>query len=237
MQVPTGNRRGAGPLDLILNIAIGVMAIAAIGFAGRSAFIYLTGARTASSASFTVRDDWRTLAVAGRRIGPADAAVTITVFSDYQCPFCAELDSELEGIRAKHPTQVALVLRHLPLTGLHPFAFDAAVASECAANQSRFAQFHAGLFHSQSMIGTRPWADFAAEAGVADSAAFRACMQDSVSASRVRRDVALAKQLRLSRTPTVLLNERFYEHLTPTPVEIASAVDSMLQDANGKPKN
>jgi hypothetical protein len=33
-------------------------------------------------------DDWQDYVAGGDRIGPDDAAATVVVFGDYECPFC-----------------------------------------------------------------------------------------------------------------------------------------------------
>ncbi|MET0400675.1 MAG: DsbA family protein [Longimicrobiaceae bacterium] len=36
----------------------------------------------------------------------------IVEFSDFQCPFCARIQTSLDKIRARYPDQVAIVYRH-----------------------------------------------------------------------------------------------------------------------------
>ena len=53
--------------------------------------------------------DWSSYARDGQRMGPASARVTITEFSDYQCPFCKKFNTVLHQVRAAHPNDVAVV--------------------------------------------------------------------------------------------------------------------------------
>src|SRR5262245_58445986 len=54
----------------------------------------------ARGASSTIRhiDNWRAFAAKGIRVGPADAVVTITEFTDFQCPFCRRLSGSLDTV-------------------------------------------------------------------------------------------------------------------------------------------
>lgn len=74
--------------------------------------------------------------------GPADATITLVVFSDFQCPFCMRLAptlaelAESEGVR--------LVFKHMPLA-FHQDAELAARYSWAAHQQARFWDYHDGL--------------------------------------------------------------------------------------------
>jgi protein-disulfide isomerase len=139
-------------------------------------------------------------------MGPETAPVTIVVFSDFQCPYCAELMARLMILRSRHPEDVAIVYRHYPLS-VHPYAMAAARASECAASQGRFEEFHNALFRSQEVIGKVPWTHFALVAGVPDTAAFQKCAMSGVALHNVTEDSAAAKRLGVYGTPVLLINQ------------------------------
>lgn len=150
--------------------------------------------------------EWPALVREGLSIGPADAPAVLVTFSDFQCPFCAQLAAVLAELRDEAPGRVRLIYRHLPLTTIHPHARDAALAAECAAEQGRFAAFHDELYRRQPEIGGVAWQAFAAAAEVQDLTAFRTCFADARYAANVDRDVALAESLDITGTPTVFLN-------------------------------
>lgn len=150
--------------------------------------------------------DWREYAREGQRMGPAEAPVTIIVFSDFQCPFCAVLMSRLNEIRSAYPREVSVVYRHFPLSS-HPHAVAAARASECAAAQGKFPAFHDALFAAQDSIGVIGWGRFAAAAGVADLPRFEACAAGTGPLPSLERDTVAGRHLRVSGTPTLLINE------------------------------
>src|SRR5216683_2272376 len=61
--------------------------------------------------------------------GNPKARVMIVEFSDYQCPYCGQVESTLKSVLAKHEGTVALAFRDMPITQIHPFAKGAAEAA------------------------------------------------------------------------------------------------------------
>ena len=194
--------------DTIGTIATVVITICAVAVTGVVIRDRLAGGPTPAEATATTLEvaDWRDIAGTGQRMGSSTAAVTITEFSDFQCPFCAIASHLLRGVVSRHGDRVALVYRHFPLEGIHPLARAAAVASECAAEQGRFTALHDSLFAQQRMIGLKPWGDFAREASVADVKRFEACLTSARPAVRVREDIAAGQRLTIPGTPTILIN-------------------------------
>jgi predicted DsbA family dithiol-disulfide isomerase len=150
--------------------------------------------------------EWREFAREGHRTGPDDAKVTIVLFSDFQCPYCAVLAQSLHTVRERHPREVAVVYRHFPLA-THPHAIAAARASECAAAQGRFEAFEDALFAARDSIGATPWSWFATRAAVRDTAAFRTCSESSAPVAALARDTVAGRRLEVASTPTFLVNE------------------------------
>jgi protein-disulfide isomerase len=147
---------------------------------------------------------WRALSLGGHRIGPARAQVTITEFSDFQCPFCRIASHYLDDAMRRHPGQIAVVYRHFPI---HKYSRQAAVASECAGRQSDFQALHDLLFAEPDSIGVSGWATLAHRAGVKDSLAFAECMRQSATNDVVSRDSVAARVLGIQGTPTFLIND------------------------------
>lgn len=151
-------------------------------------------------------EDWTSLASAGHRFGAKAGPVVIVEFSDFQCPFCKIAANNLRQVSSRYGDRVTVVFRHFPLTSIHPYALEAAIAAECAAAQDRFEAFHDLLFEQQENIGSKSWAAFAEDAGVPSATRFAACLDEDWSAARVREDSRAARQLRLGGTPSVIIN-------------------------------
>jgi protein-disulfide isomerase len=137
--------------------------------------------------------------------GPADAAVTLIEFSDYQCPFCKRAEPTVLELLKKYPTQLRLVYRHMPLDGLHPRARAAAIAAVCAEQQGKFWEYHDVLFANQQALGDADLEKYATDLGL-DAGKFKTCRQDPASETRVNADAVAARGAGLTGTPAFFVN-------------------------------
>ncbi|HEY7768996.1 DsbA family protein [Longimicrobium sp.] len=214
------------------DVFTGILAVCALTVTGLVVKNEVTAGVSPSAARPEVKflNEWRSVAREGTRLGRPDAPVQIIEFSDFQCPFCAQVQAAVRQVRERHPDEVTVVFRHFPLESIHPHAFTAATASNCAGDQGRFEAYHDALFASQDQIGTRPWEAFAREARVADLGAFRTCMSSGRHVAAVRRDADEAKRIGLRVTPTLIINGRGLGGAT-TADELEAHVRRALRDA------
>jgi len=152
--------------------------------------------------------NWQRYSLGGELMGSPTAAVTIIEFSDFQCPFCAQLHWALEDVRQSYPNDVRIVYRHYPITSAHPFAMPAAQAAVCAGAQGSFESMAGVLFRHQNELGQVPWSTFAGQAGVRDTAAFQRCFRDTATERRIHADLRLGNELGVRGTPTVIVAGR-----------------------------
>lgn len=82
-------------------------------------------------------------------VGPANAALTIIEYSDFQCPYCKDVSLSLMDFQKKHPEDVRLVYRHFPLY-FHDKAVLAAAAANAAGEQGMFFKAADYLFENQT---------------------------------------------------------------------------------------
>ena len=54
--------------------------------------------------------------------GPADAAVTLVQYGDYECPYCGEAYPILKEVQARMGERLRFVFRNFPITTSHPHA-------------------------------------------------------------------------------------------------------------------
>lgn len=155
------------------------------------------------------------LTLVGREIGSSEAPVAIVEFADFQCPYCARAQVIIRDILARYPGRVKLLYRHLPLEALHPYAWSAALAAECAGDQGRFAAYHDLLYQLQDSIGRIGWTEFARRAGVPVVTELEACMEEERHTHAVERDVALARSLQLRGTPAIIVGDELVEGVPP----------------------
>jgi protein-disulfide isomerase len=135
--------------------------------------------------------------------GNPDAAVTVIVYTDYQCPFCARLDASMRA--PEHLGRTRQIYRHLPLPS-HPQAAAAAEAAECAGAQGRFWEYSEALFAAGEALA-KPGAFSGLASGLSlDLKAFDRCLESGEFKQRVAEHVAQARERRIKATPTFYVN-------------------------------
>jgi protein-disulfide isomerase len=160
-------------------------------------------------------------------MGSSASTVIIVEFADYQCPACQAMNHELHELRSRYPGRVALIYRHVPITSIHPYAWAAAIAAECAGAQGAFEPYSDLLFASQDSIGAISWLRFAREARVPDEPHFESCIKSRQYNSRVETDARAAQDLKIEGTPTLVINGWLFPQM-PTPAELDSIVRSSI---------
>ncbi|HXC42674.1 MAG TPA: thioredoxin domain-containing protein [Candidatus Dormibacteraeota bacterium] len=83
--------------------------------------------------------------------GSPDAAVTITEYADFQCPFCASARSSVDQVLREYPSRVKLVFKSFPLD-FHADSRLAHQAALAADKQGKFWEMHDLIFARQRTI-------------------------------------------------------------------------------------
>lgn len=138
--------------------------------------------------------------------GNDSAKVVITEYSDFQCPACGYAEPTVRTLRAEYRDRVAFRFVHFPLTNIHPKAFKAAEASECANDQGNFWQYHDELYENQKNLGTELYYDIARELKL-DMKEFRQCLESGAKKETVLKDFREAVNKNLRGTPSFFVND------------------------------
>lgn len=97
--------------------------------------------------------------------GGKNAKVTLVEYSDFECPFCGSFFSTLQQAEQEYGDDIKIVYRHFPLS-FHPEGTPAAEASECAAEQGKFWEFHDYIFQNQTRISAALYTEAAGKIGL-----------------------------------------------------------------------
>jgi protein-disulfide isomerase len=140
--------------------------------------------------------------------GNPKARVMIVEFSDFQCPYCGQVEATLKSVLAKHEGTVALAFRDMPISQIHPFAQGAAEAARCAGEQGKFWEYHDLLFADQGALDR---SGLVAKAGKLqlDPKQFEACISSEKYKSQVQQDNQEGMRLGVSGTPGFFINGVF----------------------------
>jgi RNA polymerase sigma factor (sigma-70 family) len=184
--------------------------------------------------------------------GPADAPVTIVVFSDFQCPFCAQVLATVDQLWDDYPGKLRLVSKQLVV---HPTAQLAAEAALAAGEQGRYWEMHdalyadlAGPLPAECAEGEAPKPagapnasnDLSLDALVGhatrlglDVAPFRAALESRRLRTAVEADGAVARELEILGTPSFLINGRRFSGAQPVE-QFRAAIDDALSAVDPK---
>jgi len=141
---------------------------------------------------------------AKRLRGNAKAPVMIVEFSDYQCPYCRQVEPVVKGLLAKYGDKVSLAYRDLPLRQIHPQAQIAAEASRCAEEQGKFWEYHDQLF-AAAKLDHDALVDYARTLKL-DDKQFDSCLTTEKYKSEIDQDLREGTQAGITGTPGFAIN-------------------------------
>jgi protein-disulfide isomerase len=137
--------------------------------------------------------------------GPADAAVTLVEYGDYECPYCGAAYPIIKEVKARMGRRLRFVFRNFPITTSHPHAEQAAEAAEAAASQGKFWQMHDLLYENQKRLRDQDLRAYAEKVGL-DVERFDKELAEHVHAERVHEDFLSGVRSGVNGTPTFYIN-------------------------------
>lgn len=175
--------------------------------------------------------------------GDAGARVAIIEFSDFECPFCGRYVRDVyprlteEYIDAG---KVQYVFRHYPLD-IHPLAFKAAEAVECAGREGMYWEMHDLLFEAGGALAEPDLLGYAASLDLQQEE-FETCLKGGAMAERVMEDRRHGEALGVTGTPTFFFAEVLDDGKLGLLAKLSgarpystfqSALDELLSETNG----
>jgi NhaA family Na+:H+ antiporter len=142
--------------------------------------------------------------------GEPGAPLELVMFGDFQCPFCLGAQKSLRRVRERLGERLLFGFRHLPIPERHPLAPLAAEASEAAAAQGRFWEYHDALYAAQPKLSRETMLAVGRDLGL-DAERIAADLDAGAHRGRVARDESSAEASGVTGTPTFFVNgTRFY---------------------------
>ncbi len=137
--------------------------------------------------------------------GNANSAVTVVMFTDFQCPACAAVHPALKRAINGFGDNVRFVVRDFPLVSIHDNAFRAAVAANAANAQGKFFEYTELLYKNQDKLDDASLKRYASELGL-NIERFALDLENEIFANEVRKDIADGAAYGISSTPSVFVN-------------------------------
>jgi protein-disulfide isomerase len=161
-------------------------------------------------------------------LGPADAAVTLVEYGDYECPHCGRAHGILQGVLAQLGDEVRFVFRNFPLAEVHPDAQSAAEAAESVAahgGHDAFWTMHDLLFENQDALTEDDLLEYAETAGVTPETVAEDLSTGAMTA-RVRADFKGGVRSGVNGTPTFFVNGHRFDGNWGDPAAFTAALQS-----------
>ncbi len=138
--------------------------------------------------------------------GDPDAPVSIVEYSDFQCPYCAQVQPLLMQLLERYPQDVKLVFKQFPLV-FHEAARPATIASLAAHEQGKFWEMHDVLFANFRTLSAQRIETYAIQAGL-DMDRFREDLVDGKERYEAVADAdyKLGESVSVRGTPTLFVN-------------------------------
>jgi len=147
-------------------------------------------------------------------IGSKGAKVTIVEFSNFQCPYCMDSWTKLKTLLGKHPREIRYIFKHFPFqSDGKTFELSEMAAAAQEVGQEAFWLVHDFLFtrEGQSVAKLdRKAVQLKIEQLLReknhDVKALQTALESGRGKQRVLEDMALGNKLRITGTPTKIVN-------------------------------
>lgn len=167
--------------------------------------------------------------------GSRNASVVLVEYADLACPSCAVMSKMLQDdVIPKYGKDLRIVYKEFPLISLHPWAFQGAVAAQCALTiaPQKAVEFRNLVLEHQSELteqNAREKLLKFAKALTISVPRLGSCLDSKKTAARVLGSLDEGESLAVSGTPTLFVNgERLVGDITSD--KIQGAIDRALRD-------
>ena len=172
----------------------------------------------------------------GATIGTSDAAVTLDVYEDFQCPVCARYSLTVEPAlvtRYVLPGTLRIVHHDIAILGNRSPDDEskiAAVGASCATDQGRYWDYSHWVYANQAGENSGGFAPERlagiAEAAGVDVSGFPACLDDSARVVAVAQTTGDAGTLGINSTPTMAINGQLLQPGIPPVDQLGALIEA-----------
>jgi protein-disulfide isomerase len=155
--------------------------------------------------------------------GPKGAKVTLVEFSNFQCPHCLDSWAKLKVLLGKYPKEVRYIFKHFPFQpDGKTFELSEIAAAAQEVDDGAFWLVHDFLFTNEGQnvaklerkVVQKKVEQLLKEKGY-DVKSFQSALESGKGRQRVLDDMALGNKLRITGTPTKIVNGDIIVGSTP----------------------
>jgi len=164
--------------------------------------------------------------------GAEKPTVHLVLFSDFECPYCAAVETTLNRLLREHPNELRIYFRHNPM----PFHKQAGPASEAAieafaqGGEAKFWAMHDRLFENTQSLSKETILRLAKETEL-ETKTLQKALGDHRHLKQVAFDQKQAEELGANGTPTSFINGRAIVGAQPYEV-FKAVIDEEIAWAN-----
>ena len=164
--------------------------------------------------------------------GPADAAVTLVEYGDYQCPDCVRAHPIVKLLQKRFGGSLRFAFRHFPLAQIHQFAQPAAEAAEFAAARGQFWEMHDSIYERRSPLSSELLLSLAKENGL-DASAMDEALNQHTFLDRVKQDFMGGVRSGVNGTPTFFIDGKRHDDGTDFE-SLVAGIEAVRSQFDGK---
>ncbi len=142
-------------------------------------------------------------------LGDETAPVTIAIYDDFECPYCAKSVPLLKQVLEKYQGRVKMAFKNFPLSS-HRNARNAALTALAANQQGKFWEVHDLLFENYNSLNPKKIDDLAAQTGL-DMEQLKKDRVDPRLSALITGDIKEGTAIGVRGTPTVFINGRLLQ--------------------------
>ena len=157
--------------------------------------------------------------------GLANAPVTITMFTDMQCPYCERAEGTLDQLFDDYPNKLRLVMKQMPVHKTAQLAAEAALAADA---QGKFWEMHEQMLAHNDDLSRDALLALGEAAGL-DAGRLRDALDRHSYAGAVADDMNTAAEIDVRGTPSFVINGRRVVGMVPV-AEFHKAIDAALAE-------
>jgi protein-disulfide isomerase len=140
-------------------------------------------------------------------LGDPKAPVTLVLFTDLQCPYCARMAPVLQNLREQHPKSLRIGFRHFPLVSIHDKSMSGHLALWAAQRQNHLWDYYFKLAPNFRALSDEALSSTARELGL-DMQKFDADRHSEEARQAVEADMKFGESVGVNGTPSLYLDGR-----------------------------